>query len=42
MKYSMDLFALAEEGRTLFDTVLEKYYESQKDPRILEILGMPQ
>ncbi|WP_444918557.1 DUF1810 family protein [Microbulbifer sp. JMSA003] len=42
MKYSMALSALAEEGRTLFDTILEKYYEGQKDPRTLEILVMPQ
>ncbi|WP_444906901.1 DUF1810 family protein [Microbulbifer sp. SSSA008] len=42
MKSSMALPALVEEGRTLFDTVLEKYYEGQKDPRTLEILVMQQ
>ncbi|WP_353057007.1 hypothetical protein [Microbulbifer sp. VAAF005] len=30
MKSSMDLFPLVKEGRTLFDALLEKYYEGQK------------
>ncbi|WP_444911775.1 DUF1810 family protein [Microbulbifer sp. PAAF003] len=42
MQSSMALSALVEESRTLFDAVLEKYYEGQKDPRTLEILVMQQ
>ncbi|WP_444915203.1 DUF1810 domain-containing protein [Microbulbifer sp. TRSA007] len=41
LKSSMTLFSIADPNDKLFDEVLEKYYEGQKDPRTFEILKVP-
>ncbi|MFA0812409.1 DUF1810 domain-containing protein [Microbulbifer epialgicus] len=38
LKSCMTLFALASGSGNIFEKVLQKYYQGQKDPRTLEIL----
>ncbi|MDQ2633489.1 MAG: DUF1810 domain-containing protein [Pseudomonadota bacterium] len=38
---SMTLFAVADPDAPSFGTALEKYFEGGKDPRTLELLGVP-
>ena len=39
LRSSMTLFSRASGGESVFDRVLEKYYQGQPDSRTLEILG---
>ncbi|WHI45006.1 DUF1810 domain-containing protein [Microbulbifer sp. VAAF005] len=41
LKSSMTLFSIADPKDKLFEEVLEKYYEGQKDLRTFEILKVP-
>jgi uncharacterized protein (DUF1810 family) len=40
LQSSMTLFALAAEPRSVFERVLEKYYQGKRDSRTLQILGI--
>jgi len=40
LQSSMTLFALAAEPRSVFERVLEKYYQGKRDSRTLLILGI--
>lgn len=39
LRSSMTLFSAAEDGNSVFDRVLEKYYDGQPDSRSLDILS---